>query len=145
MRLARLISTLLLLAPVHIAAAQGAIDSTYSSEALRAMVAAVATANHEPPESLHGYQSHIETESSLIVRDTLGREHSAEVEQFATQATWKRNGPYSLHVVGYRSQSVGVKVFSNRMFPHQVARTPRSMSRCDSARSIAGGAASSTK
>ena len=108
MRLARLISTLLLLAPVHIAAAQGAIDSTYSSEALRAMVDAVATANHEPPESLHGYQSHIETESSLIVRDTLGREHSAEVEQFATQAMWKRNGPYSLHVVGYRSQSVGV-------------------------------------
>jgi hypothetical protein len=44
-----------------------------------------------------------------------------------------------------RSQSAGVKVFSNRMFPHQVTRTPRSMSRCDSARSIAGGAASSTK
>ena len=108
MRLAWLIPILLLVAPIRSVAAQAAVDSTYSSEAVRAMVAAVAAANHEPPESLRGYRSHIETESSLILRDTLGREHSAEVEQFATQATWERNGPYSLHVVGYRSQTVGV-------------------------------------
>ncbi len=83
-------------------------DSTYSSAALRDMVAAVAAANHSPPASLRGYQSHIETESSLLLRDSLGREHGAEIEQFATQATWDRGGRYALHVVGYRSQSVGV-------------------------------------
>jgi hypothetical protein len=103
----RLASALLLIASAG-AAAQDVSDSTYTSSALRAMVAAVAAGNHEPPASLRGYRSHIETETSLIVRDTLGREHSAEVEQFATQADWERSGPYTLHVVGYRAQSVGM-------------------------------------
>ena len=99
---------LILFAFAQLAIAQHQPDSVYSSPALRAMVAAVAAANHEPPPELRGYQSHIETESSLLLRDTLGREHTAEVEQFATQATWEREGRYQLHVVGYRSQSVGV-------------------------------------
>jgi len=72
------------------------------------MVTAAAAANRRPPPELRSYQSHIETELSLILRDTLGREHTAEVEQLATRATWDRSGRYELHVVGYRSQSVGV-------------------------------------
>ncbi len=99
---------LILFAFAQLALAQGPADSIYSSPALRAMVAAAASANHEPPPELRGYRSHIETESSLLLRDTLGREHTAEVEQFATQATWEREGRYQLHIVGYRSQSVGV-------------------------------------
>jgi hypothetical protein len=83
-------------------------DSIYSSAALRQMVASAAAANQRPPTALRSYQSHIETELSLILRDTLGREHTAEVEQLATAATWDRGGRYDLHVVGYRSQSVGV-------------------------------------
>lgn len=83
-------------------------DSTYSSPALREMIAAAAAANRRPPTQLAGYQSHIETETSFIVRDTLGRERSAEVEELATHATWTRSGRYDLHIVGYRSQSVGV-------------------------------------
>ena len=43
------------------------------------------------------------------------------------------------------AQSAGVNVFSKRMFPHQVIETPRSSSRSETARSMAGGAASSTK
>ena len=43
------------------------------------------------------------------------------------------------------AQSAGLNVFSNRMFPHQVMATPRSRSRSESARNMAGGAASSTK
>jgi len=83
-------------------------DSNYTSAALRRMVASAAASNKIPPSALRSYQSHVETELSLILRDTLGREHTAEVEQLATTATWDRGGRYELHVVGYRSQSVGV-------------------------------------
>lgn len=100
--------SLLLWAQLGAAVANVKMDSTYSTPALRRMVAAAATANRIPPAALRAYQSHIETELSLILRDTLGREHTAEVEQVATTARWNRDGRYDLHVVGYRSQSVGV-------------------------------------
>jgi hypothetical protein len=92
----------------QIAAATPAQRPNYSTRALRDLVAAAALANREPPEALRAYRSHIETETSLLIRDTLGREHTAEVEQMATQAEWTREGHYDLHIVGYRSQSVGV-------------------------------------
>ena len=92
----------------QLAAATPAQDSTYASGVLEATIAAAALANRRPPETLRAYRSHIETEISVLIRDTLGREHTAEVEQFATSAHWSRDGRYDLHVVGYRSQSVGV-------------------------------------
>ena len=100
--------SLLLWAQLGVGVVGGNADSTYSTPALRRMVATAATANRIPPPNLRSYQSHIETELSLILRDTLGREHTAEVEQVATTARWNRGGRYDLHVVGYRSQSVGV-------------------------------------
>jgi hypothetical protein len=98
---------LLLVAQLGVAAPR-ANDSTYSSAALREFVAAAAAANREPPPELRAYTSRIETEAALLLRDTLGREHTGEVEQFSTRAAWSRNGRYDLHVVGYREQSVGV-------------------------------------
>ena len=92
----------------QLAVAQPSPDSIYSTAALREMVAAAAEANRRVPDSLASYQSRIETEASLLVRDTLGREHTAEIEQFASDAQWERGGRYDLHIVGYRSQSVGV-------------------------------------
>lgn len=92
----------------QLAAAQLPPDSVYSTPALRAVVAAAAEANRRVPGSLASYRSRIETEASLLVRDTLGREHTAEVEQLASDARWDRSGRYDLHIVGYRSQSVGV-------------------------------------
>lgn len=92
----------------QLAAARPAADSTYSSPALRALIEAAAVANRRAPDSLKGYTSHIETEASLIIRDTLGRELTGEVEQMATAARWERGGRYDLHIVGYRSQNVGV-------------------------------------
>lgn len=92
----------------QLAAAPQTTDSTYATPSLRALVTAVASANHRPPDALGGYTSHIETEVSLLIRDSLGREHTAEVEQMATAGSWKRGGDYDLHIVGYRSQSVGV-------------------------------------
>jgi len=89
-------------------AAGAPVDSTYASPALRALVARAATENRFPPPALAAYRSRIETELSLLIRDTLGRERSAEVEQLATDALWTRGDRYDLHIVGYRAQNIGV-------------------------------------
>ena len=86
----------------------GAGDSVYSSANLRDLVARASEENLRPPPGFRSYTSRIETELSLLVRDTLGREHTAQTEQFATNAEWTRDGRYDLHIVGYRSQTVGV-------------------------------------
>jgi hypothetical protein len=94
----------------QLAATQTAPQDTnaYSSEALRRMIEMAAESNRLPPPSLRGYRSHIETETALIIRDTLGREHSAEIEQIASEGRWSRDGQYELHILGYRSQNIGV-------------------------------------
>ncbi|MGH7617283.1 MAG: hypothetical protein ACREPM_08660, partial [Gemmatimonadaceae bacterium] len=74
----------------------------------RELVARAAAENLHPPASFRSYTSKIETELSFLIRDTLGREHTAQTEQFAATAAWTREGRYDLHIVGYRSQSVGV-------------------------------------
>src|SRR3954468_5717947 len=84
------------------------VDSTYASPALRALIARAVVENRRPPEDFRSYTSRIESELSLLIRDTLGREHTAQVEQLAANASWNRDGRYDLHFVGYRSQSVGV-------------------------------------
>lgn len=81
---------------------------TYSTPALEAFIGAAATANRAPPSDLLGYRARIESELSLLVRDSLGRERVAQVEQVAMTATWDRGADYQLRVVGYRSQTVGV-------------------------------------
>lgn len=100
--------SLLLIAQIAVARTDGPVDSTYSSPALRRFVERAAVENHEPPASLRAYRSRIETELSFMVRDTLGREASAQIEQIASDATWARNDGYDLHIVGYRSQNIGV-------------------------------------
>jgi hypothetical protein len=81
---------------------------TYSSPALEAFIAAAAVANRAPPPDLLGYGARVESELSLLVRDTLGRERVAQVEQVAMNGAWRRGADYDLRVVGYRSQTVGV-------------------------------------
>lgn len=83
-------------------------DSTYSSPALRALVEEAAVRNRVPPPALKAYRARIESELSLLLRDTLGRERVAQVEQIAMTAEWQRGQRYDLRVVGYRSQTVGV-------------------------------------
>jgi hypothetical protein len=79
----------------------------YASAALRDLVTRASTANHSPPPAFGGYRAHVETEFSLLLRDTLGRERSAQIEQVASAVHWTRGGSYDMHVVGYRSQSIG--------------------------------------
>lgn len=83
-------------------------DSTYDSPALARFIAEASAANRAPPWSLHGYHARVESELSLLLRDTLGRERAAQVEQLAMSARWEPGARYDLHVIGYRSASVGV-------------------------------------
>jgi hypothetical protein len=98
----------LLLCAQLAAAAPAMGDSIYATAALRDLVARASEENLRPPPGFQSYTSRIETELSLIIRDTLGREHTAQTEQFATNAEWTLGGRYDLHIVGYRSQTVGV-------------------------------------
>jgi hypothetical protein len=84
-----------------------AADPIYSSTAVRDLVTQAAIANHAPPPTFAGYRAHVESEFSLLMRDTLGRERSAQIEQLASSVHWARGSSYEMHVLGYRSQSIG--------------------------------------
>ncbi len=83
-------------------------DSVYDTPALRALIARAAVANHAPPPTFRGYRARVETELSLLLHDTLGRERSAQIEQLASSVRWTRDGSYEMRVIGYRAQGVGV-------------------------------------
>jgi hypothetical protein len=92
---------------VFFAQLAAASDPIYSSPAVRDLVNGAAVANHAPPPSFAGYRAHVETEFSLLLRDSLGRERSAQVEQLASAVHWTRGESYDMRVVGYRTQSIG--------------------------------------
>src|SRR5256714_8332660 len=84
-----------------------AADSVYATRALNEFIARAALENRAPPASLFGYRAKVESELTLILRDSLGRELVGQVEQIAAGAEWEHTGRYDLHVVGFRSQSIG--------------------------------------
>jgi hypothetical protein len=85
-----------------------AADSVYATPALRTFIDQAAIANRNPPPFLAGYRASVESELALILRDSLGRELVGQIEQLAARADWERaSGKYDLHVVGFRSQSLG--------------------------------------
>lgn len=85
-------------------------DPVYSSERVRDLVARAVVANHAPAPELRGYRARVETEFSISLRDTLGRERAAQIEQLSSKVEWTRDGKYDMHVVGYRSQSLGAPI-----------------------------------
>lgn len=85
-------------------------DNVYSSRELRDFVTAAARENHAPPPAFRGYRAHVETEMSLLIRDTLGRERAGQIEQLASGVRWTRGSEYAMHVVGYRAQSLGPSI-----------------------------------
>jgi hypothetical protein len=98
---------LALVLQLQAAAVPKAPDSVYSTAALRDFIAKAAMGNRAPPRALKGYRANVESELALILRDSLGRELVGQIEQLAARADWKRDGRYDLHVVGFRSQSLG--------------------------------------
>jgi hypothetical protein len=92
-------------------------NPVYSSDAVRELVTRAAIANRAPPVELRGYRARVESEFSINIRDTLGRERAGQIEQIASRVQWTRDGSYDMHVVGYRSQSLGSPV-STLSFVH---------------------------
>ncbi|HEU4746915.1 MAG TPA: hypothetical protein VFS56_00330, partial [Gemmatimonadaceae bacterium] len=84
--------------------------SVYSSVHVRDLVARAALANRTAPAELRAYDARVESEFSINIRDTLGRERAGQIEQIASNVQWSRDGKYDMRVVGYRSQSVGSPV-----------------------------------
>src|SRR5437773_1454521 len=78
-----------------------------SSSALAALIAEAARVNARIPDRLRAYRARIETEMSLVVLDSGGRERTAQLEQVASDVRWRAPDRYDQRVIGYRHQSIG--------------------------------------
>src|SRR5215213_433646 len=95
--------------PLRAASAQ---DSTlakpnYESARLEALVGEAARINALIPERLRAYRARIETEMSIAIIDSAGRERTAQLEQIASDVRWRAEDRYDQRVIGYRSQAIG--------------------------------------
>lgn len=79
-------------------------DSTAS---LARLIADAALVNARVPERLHAYRARLETEMSLVIVDSGGRERTAQLEQVASDVRWRAPDRYDQRVIGYRNQSIG--------------------------------------
>jgi len=77
------------------------------SLALAALLGAAATVNAQVPVKLSAYRTRIETEMSVVVLDSGGRERTTQLEQIASDVRWRAPDRYDQRVIGYRSQSIG--------------------------------------
>lgn len=91
-------------------------DSVYSSRAVKELVERAAIANRRVPESLGGYQARVESEMSFVARQADGNEATFSVEQTASVVRWSRGGEFEQHVIGYRTQSVGLTLSALGLF-----------------------------
>jgi len=79
----------------------------YASPALQRLVAEAVRANARLPEGLRGYAAEVETEMSVLLRDSSAHERTTQLEQIASEVRWRAPDRYAQRVVGYRSQTVG--------------------------------------
>jgi len=79
----------------------------YDSTALAILLNDAARVNAQIPDRLRAYRARIETEMSVVVLDSGGRERSTQIEQIASDVRWRAPDRYDQRVVGYRSQSIG--------------------------------------
>jgi hypothetical protein len=84
-----------------------ASNKRYSTERLRGLIAEAAAKNAVIPSALHAYRARVESEMSLILIDSAGRERTGQIEQIATDVRFRPSDRYDQRVVGYRSQAVG--------------------------------------
>jgi hypothetical protein len=100
--------TLFLAAQIAVVAAPD--TATYSSPALRALVGEAVTVNNRVPAALGGYRAKLESEIAIGERDGGGHETEESIEQVASELRWNRSGDFEQHVIGYRSQAIGVQI-----------------------------------
>jgi hypothetical protein len=86
------------------------VDSTYATAALRELVERAAERNAAPPASLAAYRARVESEVSLTIGDPEKREAVVQIEQFASDLSWRRDGGLAQEVIGYRAQMAGLNI-----------------------------------
>ena len=83
--------------------------ATYSSPALRMLVSEAVRVNNHVPAGLGGYTAKLESEIAIGERDGAGHETEESIEQVASSLRWRRTGDFEQHVIGYRSQTLGLQ------------------------------------
>lgn len=78
-----------------------------SSAALDTLLAEAARVNARVPQQLRAYRANVETEMSIALIDSGGRERTAQLEQIASEVRFRTPDRYDQRVIGYRNQSVG--------------------------------------
>src|SRR5438128_10693995 len=78
-----------------------------SSPGLSTLLAEAARVNDQIPNRLMAYRARIESEMSLVLLDSGGRERTAQLEQIASDVRWRAPDRYDQRVIGYRNQSIG--------------------------------------
>ncbi|MFI5210137.1 MAG: hypothetical protein ACHQ2E_06815, partial [Gemmatimonadales bacterium] len=91
------------------ATAQGpAVDSSYASPALRALVERAAAANNLPPKALRAYTAKFESELAVVKGLPGPIEGTATVDQVGGIFRWDRDKGFGQEQVGYRQETTGV-------------------------------------
>ncbi len=115
--------------PLLLAFGVSAVDSV-PAPSLDTLLARARRAAHRPAPVLRGYEARAETEISLLLNtpaDLPGAvagtragtmEVAPLVEQLAARVSWRRDGEYAQHVVGYRAQSLNVSYSTLSFFRH---------------------------
>ncbi|MEO7965558.1 MAG: hypothetical protein ABIT38_16740, partial [Gemmatimonadaceae bacterium] len=62
------------------------------------------------PPALQSYTASVESELSILARRAEGTEGAISIEQTRSVVRWERNGDFEQHVVGYRSQALGLSI-----------------------------------
>ncbi len=83
------------------------VTAPTDSSALATLLAEAARVNAQIPERLRAYRARIETEMSIVVLDSGGRERTTQLEQIASDVRWRAPDRYDQRVIGYRNQSIG--------------------------------------
>ena len=76
------------------------------SPGLTALLVDAARVNLQIPGRLRAYRARVETEMSLVVLDSGGRERTIQLEQVASDVRWRAADRYDQRVVGYRHQAI---------------------------------------
>src|SRR6476659_11430272 len=97
----------LLTVATRLLAQTAAAVTAHDSVALATLINDAARVNAQIPDRLRAYRAHVETEMSVVVLDSGGRERSTQIEQIASDVRWRSPDRYDQRVIGYRSQSLG--------------------------------------
>ena len=93
--------------PLLLAAVVLTGDSTYSSPALRALVARAASQNRTVPAALRSYEARVESEIAVMTHRPDGGETAVSVEQSLNEVRWQRDGSFAQYLTAYRARQSG--------------------------------------